>query len=86
MDNSLTLFREALMTVVILSAPGLIVTTVFGVLISVLQGLFQVQDQALSFTVKVIALVVVLLLSGPWMVNELLVLTNHMFALLGQRR
>jgi type III secretion protein S len=86
LDSSLTLFREALMTVVILSAPGLIVTTVFGVLISVLQGLFQVQDQALSFTVKVIALIVVLLLSGQWMVSELLVLTNHMFSLLGQRR
>ena len=84
--DALTLFREALMTVVMLSAPGLIVTTVVGVLISVLQGLFQVQDQALSYTVKVVALVAVLLLTGQWMLNELLVITNHMFTLLGQRR
>jgi type III secretory pathway component EscS len=84
--DSLTLFREALMTAALLSAPGLIVTTVCGVLVSVLQGLFQVQDQALSFTVKVAALTAVLLLTGPWMFNELLVLSNHMFTLLGQRR
>jgi type III secretion protein S len=84
--DTLTLFREGLMLVVMLSAPALIVTTVLGVVISLLQGLFQVQDQALSFTVKVIALVTVLLLTGQWMFSELLQLTNHMFTLLAQRR
>jgi type III secretion protein S len=59
---------------------------VLGVVISLLQGLFQVQDQALSFTVKVVALVTVLLLTGQWMFSELLQLTNHMFTLLAQRR
>jgi type III secretion protein S len=86
MDNSLTLFRDALVMVVILSAPGLIVTTVLGVLVSLVQGLFQVQDQALSFTIKLVAFVAILLLSGPWMLNEMISLTNHMFLLLGQRR
>jgi len=84
--DTLTLFREGLMLVVMLSAPALVVTTVIGVVISLVQGLFQVQDQALSFTVKVVALVAVLLLTGQWMFNELLLLTNHMFTLLSQRR
>jgi type III secretion protein S len=84
--DTLTLFREGLMLVVMLSAPALVVTTVLGVVISLLQGLFQVQDQALSFTVKVVALVTVLLLTGQWMFSELLQLTNHMFTLLAQRR
>lgn len=84
--DTLTLFREGLMLVVILSAPALVVTTVIGVVISLVQGLFQVQDQALSFTVKVVALVAVLLLTGQWMFSELLLLTNHMFTLLSQRR
>lgn len=84
--DTLTLFREGLMLVVILSAPALVVTTVIGVVISLVQGLFQVQDQALSFTVKVVALVAVLLLTGQWMFSELLLLANHMFTLLAQRR
>lgn len=84
--DTLTLFREGLMLVVMLSAPALVVTTVIGVVISLVQGLFQVQDQALSFTVKVVALVAVLLLTGQWMFSELLQLTNHMFTLLAQRR
>jgi type III secretion protein S len=84
--DTLTLFREGLMLVVMLSAPALIVTTVIGVVISLIQGLFQVQDQALSFTVKVVALVAVLLLTGQWMFSELLLLTNHVFTLLAQRR
>jgi type III secretion protein S len=84
--DTLTLFREGLMLVVMLSAPALIVTTILGVVISLLQGLFQVQDQALSFTVKVVALAVLLLVTGQWMLNELMLLTNHMFTLLAQRR
>ncbi|WAC74571.1 flagellar biosynthetic protein FliQ [Roseateles sp. SL47] len=84
--ETITLFREALVMVVMLSAPALVVTTVLGVLVSLVQGLFQVQDQALSFTIKVVALVVVLLLTGQWMLTELFSLTNHMFVLLGQRR
>lgn len=84
--NTVSLFHEALVMVVLLSAPTLVVTTVVGVVISLLQGLFQVQDQALSFAVKVVALVVVLLLTGSWMLNELFSLANHVFVLLGQRR
>ena len=55
--EAVTLFRDALILVVLLSAPALLVTTVLGVLISIVQGLFQIQDQALAYTVEVIALV-----------------------------
>lgn len=84
--ESIVLFRDGLVLVVLLSAPVLLVTTVLGVLVSLVQGLFQIQDQALAYTVKVIALVVVLLLTGRWMQNELVSLTNQMFFLLGRVR
>ena len=84
--DTITLFRDGLVLVVLLSGPALLVTTVLGVLVSLLQGLFQVQDQALSFTVKVVALVLVLLLTGRWMQNELVSLTNLMFVLVGRVR
>ena len=84
--DTITLFRDGLVLVVLLSGPALLVTTVLGVLVSLLQCLFQVQDQALSFTVKVVALVLVLLLTGRWMQNELVSLTNLMFVLVGRVR
>lgn len=84
--ESIILFRDGLVLVVLLSAPVLLVTTVLGVLVSLVQGLFQIQDQALAYTVKVIALIVVLLLTGRWMQNELVSLTNQMFFLLGRVR
>jgi len=84
--DSVTLFRDGLVLIVLLSAPALLVTTVVGVLVSLVQGLFQIQDQALANTVKIIAVVAVLLLTGRWMQNELVSLTNHMFFLLGRVR
>lgn len=84
--EAVTLFRDALILVVLLSAPALLVTTVLGVLISIVQGLFQIQDQALAYTVKVIALVTVLLLTGRWMQTEIVSLANQMFFLLSRVR
>jgi len=84
--DTVTLFRDAMLLVAILSAPALIVTTILGILISLAQGLFQIQDQALSYTVKLIAFVAVLLVTGRWMQSELLALTNQMFFLLGRVR
>lgn len=84
--DTITLFRDGLVLVAVLSAPILIVTTILGIIVSLAQGLFQIQDQALSFTVKLVAFTVVLLLTARWMNNELMALTNQMFALLGRVR
>lgn len=84
--DSITFFRDGLVLIALLSAPALIVTTVLGILISLAQSLFQIQDQALSHAVKLVAMVVVLLVTGRWMQNELLSFTNHMFYLLARVR
>ena len=84
--ESIGLFREGLLVAVTLSAPALLVMTFFGIVISLIQGLFQVHDQALAHTVKVIALAVLLLLTARWMLNELVSLMNNMFVLLGRVR
>lgn len=84
--DTVTLFRDGLVLVVLLSAPALVVTTVLGVLISLVQGLFQIQDQALSYTVKLVALVAILVLSGHWMHNEIVSFSDRAFALIGRVR
>lgn len=67
------------MLVVQLSMPPLLAALLFGVLISLVQTLFQVQDQTLPFAVKLIAVSFVLALTGAWIGGELLNLITMVF-------
>jgi type III secretion protein S len=77
------LLRHALIVVVTLSAPPLMVAVLLGVGISLVQSLFQVQDQTLAFAMKLMAVSAMLYLLGGWMESEILLLGNHMFYLMG---
>lgn len=68
MDQSsvLDITAKALILVLYLSLPPIVVATFVGVLISLLQALTQVQEQTLSFAVKLIVLTLVLLFTMPW--------------------
>jgi type III secretion protein S len=54
-----------------LSLPPIIVASVVGTLFSLFQALTQVQEQTLSFAVKLIAVMVTLALTAAWMGGEL---------------
>jgi flagellar biosynthesis protein FliQ len=50
-----------------------------GLLVSIFQAVTQIQEQTLAFIPKVIALAAVLLLLGPWMLNQLLAYTADLW-------
>jgi type III secretion protein S len=79
MSETIALFEKGLLLVVILSAPALIAAVIFGVLISLVQTLIQVQDQTLPFAVKLIAVGLCLLATGGWISGEIINLTNSIF-------
>jgi type III secretion protein S len=58
------LVREALWLVLALSAPPIIAATVVGLLVAFVQSVTQLQEQTLSFTLKLIAVSLALLLSA----------------------
>ena len=64
--------------------PVLIVSLVVGVAISLVQAATQVQEMTLSFAPKLVAIVVVLLAMGPWMIGQLVDFTRELFNLLPQ--
>lgn len=66
--------------VVQLSAPPLIAAIVAGVLVSLIQTLFSIQDQTLPFTVKLLAVAAMMIASGGWMVSSLLELSELIFS------
>nr|CAE53694.1 putative HrcS [Pseudomonas fluorescens] len=77
--DALTLFKEGMLLVVLLSAPPLIVAVIVGVLTSLVQALMQIQDQTLPFGIKLVAVGLTLLVTGRWIGVELLGLLRRAF-------
>lgn len=63
-----------------LCAPILIVALVVGFAISLLQSITQIQEVTLSFVPKLVAVAIALLVSGHWMIAEMITFTNDLFA------
>lgn len=61
------MMREAVIIGGVLAAPALITALVVGVVMSLLQAVTQVQDQAISFVPKLIVVAAVVLVMVPWM-------------------
>lgn len=87
MTDPLLLFRQAMLLVVQLTAPMIAAAVLFGVLISLIQALMQLQEQTLPFAVKLIAVGGTLALSGRWMgleIMQLLTLCYEQIPYVGQ--
>ena len=72
--------QTCLLIVLQLSLIPIIVATVIGIIVSLLQALTQIQEQTLGFAVKLIAISLTLLACASWMGAELLLYTQDIFA------
>ena len=72
--------RKCLILVLQLSLIPIIVATVIGVLVSLLQALTQIQEQTLGFAVKLIAISLTLLACASWLGSTLLLYTQDIFS------
>ncbi|EUJ10308.1 flagellar biosynthetic protein FliQ [Methylophilaceae bacterium 11] len=70
-DAALQLVSQMLWTGLLIMAPMLILVLVVGVLVSIFQVVTQIQEMSLSFIPKIITVVLVLQLFGPWMLRLL---------------
>lgn len=70
-DSSIQLFAQLLWKAVAVSAPLLLTILVVGLAVSVLQVVTQVQEMSLTFVPKLLACVVVVVVAGPWMLQQL---------------
>lgn len=71
--------QQCLILVLQLSLIPIIVATVIGVLVSLLQALTQIQEQTLGFAVKLIAISLTIMLAASWMGGQLLLYTQDIF-------
>ena len=79
-DVVINLVMEAMSLAFKVAMPILLVGLVIGLVISVLQAVTQIQEQTLSFIPKIVGMAVVMVVMGPWMLNQLLSWTQQLWA------
>jgi len=70
-QTAIDLARNAVNTALMLGAPVLVCGMVVGLAVGLLQAMTQVQEQTVSFLPKLVAMIIVLSLTLPWLVNEM---------------
>lgn len=76
-DVFLSLMNQALMTVLLLSAPALVAAILVGLGVGLLQALTQIQDQTLPQAVKLVAVLLVIVFVGPLLASQVAELGNQ---------
>ncbi|NMC54069.1 MAG: flagellar biosynthesis protein FliQ [Chloroflexi bacterium] len=75
----LSLAQNAITVALLLAAPILLVSLLVGSVISLIQAATQINEVTLTFIPKMIGIVLVLLLLGSWMLQQLVNFTSGLF-------
>lgn len=80
MDPSMVsdIMRDAVGVALKLSGPMLLLSMLVGVVVAIFQAVTQIHEQTISFMLKLIVVVLVLLIGGGWMMDSL---TDYAYAL-----
>lgn len=75
----MTIGQQALLIMLLVSAPLLLVALAVGLLVSIFQAATQINEMTLSFIPKLIAVFVTLVIAGPWMTSLLVDYIRRLF-------
>jgi flagellar biosynthesis protein FliQ len=78
-NSIITLLREGLFLVLLLSAAPMLASLVIGLTISMFQAVTQLQEQTLSYVPKVIGVLITIAILGPWMIAQTVRFTQTLF-------
>ncbi|HEX6733257.1 MAG TPA: flagellar biosynthesis protein FliQ [Azonexus sp.] len=76
--------RQAIEVTLIIAAPTLVTALVVGLIISIFQAATQINESTLQFVPKLVAMFVVMLLFGPWMLQYLVDYIQRLFGSIPQ--
>jgi flagellar biosynthetic protein FliQ len=78
-EHVMNLARHAMEITLLISAPILLTALAVGLLVSIFQAATQIQEATLSFIPKLLGILLVLVIAGPWMLS---VMTEYMYQVL----
>src|SRR3954468_23948551 len=78
-DVVISLAMDAMTLALKVGMPLLLVGLVVGLVVSIFQAVTQIQEMTLTFIPKILALGLVLMIAGPWMLGQLLTYTENLW-------
>ena len=79
-DVVISLDMDAMTLALKVGMPLLLVGLVVGLVVSIFQAVTQIQEMTLTFIPKILALGLVLMIAGPWMLGQLLTYTENLWS------
>ena len=79
-DVVMEIANEALYTIILTSAPLLLVSLVIGLIISIFQTVTSIQEQTLTFVPKILGVFLAMMLLGHWMLTQLINLITDLWS------
>ena len=76
------ILREGIGVALKIGGPLLMLSMAVGILVAIFQAVTQIHEQSLSFILKLIVVVLVLLIGGGWMMETLLEFSRYLFTLM----
>ena len=76
--------RQAIEVTLIISAPTLLAALIVGLIISIFQAATQINESTLQFVPKLVAMFLVMVLFGPWMLQYLIDYIQRLFGSIPQ--
>ena len=75
----LGLAERGIFTVLLVAGPILLLALSVGLLVSIFQATTQIQEQTLAFIPKIIAVLVGIVIFGPWMLSQIVEFTMDLY-------
>ncbi len=79
-DEVIAIANQAIFTVIKVSAPVLLVSMAVGLIVSIFQTVTSIQEQTLTFVPKVLAIFLMIMFAGHWMLTEMANLMTTLWA------
>ena len=77
-QDAIELGREAMMMTLLIGTPVLAVGMAVGLLVGLVQALTQIHEQTVAFVPKLLVMVLVLTLSMPWLIDQMMQYTTEL--------
>ena len=79
-DTVINLATQAMTLALEIAGPILLVGLIVGLLVSIFQAVTSIQEQSLSFIPKIVAVAVLIVVLGPWMLNQLITYAQNLYS------
>jgi flagellar biosynthetic protein FliQ len=78
-DTVINLATQAMMLSLKIAGPILLLGLIIGLLVSIFQAVTSIQEQALSFIPKIVAVAVLIVVLGPWMLGQIVSYAQNLY-------